>query len=78
MTKTIADKIAPLAKALQDLPDDTQDAVLAEAESRAAELSGSHMTDAQRDEVKRRLALPRSLVSHEDVRAILRHFNPVL
>ncbi len=36
------------------------------------------MTEAQRNEVKRRLALPRRHVADEEVRAILRRYNPNL
>lgn len=78
MTRTIADKLEPLAKALRDLPDEAQDAVLAEVEQHIKGLSASTLTEEQRAEVKRRLALPRVRVSHEDVRAILRRYNPAL
>lgn len=78
MTRTIADKLAPLANALRALPEEAQDAVLAEAQGHIKELTGSVLNDAQRAEVKRRLALPRVAISHEDVRAILRRYNPAL
>ena len=78
MTKTITDKLAPLAKALQALPEDAQDAVVSEAQSRATELTKPSMTDAQRVEVPRRLTLPRVTVSHDEVRAILRRYNPAM
>lgn len=78
MTRTIADKLEPLANALRALPEEAQDAVLAEAQGHIKELNGSVLNDAQRAEVKRRLALPRVAISHEDVRAILRRYNPAL
>ena len=78
MTRTIADKLEPLANALRALPDEAQDAVLAEAQGHIKELTGSVLSDVQRTEVKRRLALPRVAVSHDEVRTILRRYNPAL
>ncbi len=78
MTRTIADKLEPLANALRALPDEAQDAVLAEAQGHINELTGSALSDAQRAEVERRLALPRVAVPHDEVRAILRRYNPAL
>ena len=78
MSKVADDRLSDVVKAIEALPKDTRDALVAELEERVSDLATPHMTDAQRTEVKRRLALPRRHVPDEDVRAILRRYNPAL
>lgn len=78
MSKTAAGKLSDVMKAIEALPEDTRDALVTELEERVSDLATPHMTDEQRAEVKRRLALPRRHVSDEAVRAILRRYNPAL
>lgn len=78
MTKIDDDRLNDVVEAIKALPDDSRDALVSELEARLSTLSKSHMTEAQRNEVKRRLALPRRHVADEEVRAILRRYNPNL
>ena len=78
MTKTGADKLSDLLSAVRALPQPGQDMLVQELEERVAELTESHLSDAQRLEIKRRLALPRRHAADEDVRALLRRYNPSL
>ena len=78
MTKTGADKLTNLFTAVRALPTPSQDMLVQELEERVAELSELHLSDAQRLEIKRRLALPRRHAADEDVRALLRGYNPSL
>ena len=77
MTKA-ADKLSNLLAAVRSLPAPSQDLLVHELEERVAELTESHLNNAQRSEIKRRFALPRRHASDEDVQAILRRYNPVL
>ena len=76
MPKAATDKLSELFTAVQALPAPSQDLLVQELEERVAELSDSHLNAAQRSEIKQRLALPRRLVSDEDVSALLRKYNP--
>jgi len=75
MTKAIADKLTKAAKAIEVLPEETQNALLAELEERIVDFSTPHMSATQRTEVKRRLSLPRRYVSSARIQAILGKYN---
>jgi flagellar motor switch protein FliG len=66
MTKNVADKLTDLVKAVRELPDETQEALLEEFAERVSEFTESGLSDEQRDEVRRRLANPR----HADPAAV--------
>lgn len=78
MTKTVAEGLSAVVAAVRALPEESQEAVVRELAERVADFSESHMTEAQRAEVMRRLALPRRVVPEERVREILRRYNPAL
>jgi hypothetical protein len=78
MSKTVTEKLRNAVKAAESLPEDAQDAIASELVERVADYANGHMTDAQRAEVKRRLAGPRRHVPAETVRALLRRYNPAL
>ena len=59
MSKNVADKLTDLVKAVRELPDETQEALLEEFAERVSEFTESGLSDEQRDEVRRRLANPR-------------------
>jgi len=59
MTKTVADKLSDLLKAVKALPDETQEALVDEFSDRLSDFTDSRLSDAQRDEIDRRLATPR-------------------
>ena len=75
MTKAIADKLTKAAKAIEVLPEETQNALLAELEERIVDFSTPHMSNAQRVEVRRRLSLPRRYVSDVRIRSILAKYD---
>jgi putative addiction module component (TIGR02574 family) len=59
MTKTVEDRLSDLVKAVQALPDDTQEALVEEFSDRLSDFTDSSLTDTQRREIGRRLANPR-------------------
>ena len=59
MSKTVADKLTDLVKAVEALPDDTREALVAEFAERLSDFTDQRLTDAQRHEIDRRLANPR-------------------
>ena len=59
MTKTVAEKLSDLVKAVKELPDETQEALVDEFSSRLSDFTDSALSDEQRDEIDRRLANPR-------------------
>lgn len=59
MTKTIADKLTDLVKAVKELPDETQEALVEEFSERLSDFTESNLSAEQRAEVERRLANPR-------------------
>jgi hypothetical protein len=60
MTKSVADKLTDLVKAVRGLPDETQEVLLDEFAERVSDFADStDLTDAQSSEVRRRLANPR-------------------
>ena len=69
MSKSVADKLSDLVKAVKALPDDTQEALVEEFSGRPADFTDSRLSDAQRAEVDRRLANPR-YADPEEVRAL--------
>jgi hypothetical protein len=78
MSKAVINKFSEALKAAEQLPEDAQDALAEELKQRIAEFAAPQLTEAQRAEVKRRLALPRRHVSLDEVRALLRRYNPAL
>ena len=75
MTQEVQDILNRVAKAIDELPEECRDAVLTEIEEHVAQYKVPQMTDSQREEVKRRLALPRRHVPEEKVREILRRYK---
>ncbi|MDO8553072.1 MAG: hypothetical protein Q7S01_06160 [bacterium] len=75
MTKAIAEKLTKAAKAIEVLPEETQNALLAELEERIADFSTPHMSGIQRAEVKHRLSLPRRYVPVARIRSILAKYE---
>ena len=71
MAKTTLEKLRPVADALQTLPGDAQDLVLSEMQDRIEELARSRLTDAQKAEVRRRLAAPAEYATDADIGDIL-------
>ena len=59
MTKNVVEKLTDLMKAVRELPDETQEALLDEFAERVSDFADSGLTEVQRDEVRRRLANPR-------------------
>ena len=78
MNSAVSQTLDRLAERLNDLPEDVQADVLAEIEAKVEGLALTHLTEAQRALVVRRLAEPRDYASNEDVAAVLRRFNPTL
>ncbi len=79
MTKLAAlEKLGRAVEAVRELPDEAQEAIAEELEQLISDFSHGHMSESQRAEVKRRLAGPRRRVSNEEVRAVLRRYNPAL
>lgn len=78
MTRATLDKLSDVLKSAEMLPEDTQAVLAEELKVRIAEFADSQMSDEQRAEVKRRLALPRNHVDESYVRAILKRYNPAL
>lgn len=75
MTKTIADKLSDLVKAVKALPDEMQEALVEEFSERVSDAAHPHLTSAQLAEVKRRLALPRRYATDDEVQAILSRYK---
>ena len=59
MTKTVAEKLSDLVKAVRELPDDTQEVLVDEFADRLSDFTDSTLSDEQRAEIDRRLANPR-------------------
>jgi hypothetical protein len=59
MTKTVAEKLSDLVKAVRELPDDTQEVLVDEFAGRLSDFTDSTLSDEQRAEIDRRLANPR-------------------
>lgn len=59
MTKTIAEKLSDLVKAIKELPDETQEALVDEFAHRLFDVTHSTLSAEQRAEIDRRLANPR-------------------
>ena len=59
MTKTAAEKLADLVKAVEALPGQTQEALIEEFSDRLSDFVDNTLSDEQRQEVARRLANPR-------------------
>jgi len=75
MTKTIADKLSDLVKAVKQLPDEAQEALVDEFAERVSDAAHPALTDAQLAEVKRRLALPRQYATDDEVHSIMRRYK---
>lgn len=73
MSKTPLEKLDCAVKAVRDLPKEAQELM-----ERVSEFSYSHLSEEQRHEVRRRMAKPRRYASDEEVRAVLRRYNPAL
>lgn len=78
MTKTALEKLDRAVKAVRELPEEAQEAIAHELMERVSEFSRSHLSDEQREEVRRRLSKPRRYASDDEVKAVLRRYNPAL
>ena len=78
MKHSSADRLSGLIDAVKALPQDSQDMLVDEIEHRVSELTVSQLSDTQRDVVKQRLAKQRQIVAEDEVRDILRRYNPTL
>ena len=78
MTNATLEKLGRAVEAVRELPGEAQEAIADELEKLVADFSHGHMSEAQRAEVKRRLASPRRYVPDAKVRALLRRYNPAL
>ena len=78
MKNTSADKLHDLVSTVRALPQESQDLLLREIEDRVTELTTAQLRAAQRKEIKARLAMPRRHVPDDEVRDILRRYNPEL
>ncbi len=78
MIKATIENLDKAVKAVRELPEEAQEAIAHELMDRVSDFSSSHMSDDQRVEVKRRLALPRRHASDEEVRAVFLRYNPAL
>lgn len=78
MTKAALEKLGRAVEAVRDLPDEAQEAIADELEKLVSDFSPGRMSDAQRAEVKRRLGSPRRYAPDEEVRSLLRRYNPAL
>ena len=74
MSKTVADKLSDLVEAVKALPDETQEALVAEFADRLSDFTDDGLTDVQRGEVDRRLANPR-YADPEAVRAFFARYG---
>jgi hypothetical protein len=59
MTKAVTDKLSELVEAVKALPEETQEALVAEFADRLSDFTDGGLSDAQRREIDRRLANPR-------------------
>lgn len=59
MSKTLEDQLSDLVEAVKALPDETQEALVEEFRDRLADFTDAGLSDAQRQDVERRLANPR-------------------
>jgi hypothetical protein len=59
MTKTVAEKLSDLVRAVRELPDETQEVLVDEFVDRLADFTNSTLSEEQRVEIGRRLANPR-------------------
>ena len=59
MTKTVAEKLSDLVRAVRELPEDTQEVLVDEFVDRLSDFTDSTLSDEQRAEIGRRLANPR-------------------
>jgi hypothetical protein len=75
MTKSVAEKLSDLVKAVQQLPDEMQEALIEEFSERVSDERQPRLTDAQLAEVKRRLASPRRFATDEEVQSILQRYK---
>ena len=75
MNKMITDKLTKVAGVLESLEAEQQKALLAEIEEHVEAYTHTHVTAAQRDEVKRRLTGSRLYVSDEEIEAIFHRFT---
>ncbi len=74
MTKTVAEKLSDLVKAVRQLPDDTQEVLVDEFAGRLSDFTDSTLSDEQRAEIDRRLANPR-YADPEKVREFFARFG---
>jgi hypothetical protein len=59
MTKSVAEKLSDLVRAIRELPDDTQEALVDEFVDPLTDFTNTALSDEQRTEIGRRLANPR-------------------
>jgi hypothetical protein len=59
MSSSVAKKLSDLVEAVIALPEESQRALVEEFSDRLSDFTDSHLSDAQRLEIDRRLAVPR-------------------
>ena len=59
MTKSVAEKLSDLVRAVGELPEDTQEVLVEEFLDRLTDFTNATLSDEQRAEISRRLANPR-------------------
>ncbi len=75
MTKAVFEKLDRAFEAIRELPLEAQAAIAGELERLILDFAQQRMNEAQRAEIKRRLAGPRQQVPEQEVRALLRRYN---
>jgi hypothetical protein len=74
MTKTVADKLSDLVEAVKALPAATLEALVEAFSDRLSDFNDDGMTEAQRNEVARRLVNPRR-ADADDVRRFFARYG---
>jgi len=78
MTHAALEKLSRTLDAARGLPEEAQEAIANELMQLISDFSQRHMSDELRAEVKLRLGKSRRHVPDEEVRAVLRRYNPAL
>ena len=72
MTDTVTDKLSKIVRTIEEMPEERRAVVLKEIEEHVARYAAPQMSHAQRDEVRRRLALPREHVPAAEIAVLLK------
>lgn len=74
MTKTVAEKLSDIVRAVGELPGETQEALVEEFAERISDFTDSTLSEEARTEIDRRLANPR-YADADDVRKFFARFG---